>query len=238
MARLPRLTIPGLPHLVVQRGHNGASVFGDDVDRKNLLTVAQGYAADTGVEVHAWAFTSNRVFWLLTPSSTEALPKFMQALGRKYTRQFNARYGRTGTLWEGRYRVSVLQPEIWVVPAMVFLDTLSVREGLGVHPFEQAWSSGAHLAGRPAPHLPLSFPGRGWAPHSAYWALGNTPFAREAAYAGRVEAGLSDQQIQVLEKTTRQGWVLGDSDFIQNLQSQTERRLTQAKPGRPRKPRD
>jgi putative transposase len=234
MARLPRLTIPGLPHLVVQRGHNGAAVFGDDEDRRNLLVAAQGYAADAGVEVHAWAFTQNRVFWLLTPAHAGALATFMQALGRTYTRQFNRRYGRSGTLWEGRYRVGVLQPGRWVIAAMVFLDTLSVREGLSMHPFELSWSSGAHCVGRPAPHLPDPVHGRGWGPHPDYWALGNTPFAREAAYEKWVETGLSVSQIQSLEATVRQGWVLGDPAFIESLQGQTARRLSRAQPGRPR----
>ena len=234
MARLARLSMPGLPHLVMQRGHNGAPVFGDDADRLSLLAAAQAYAADAGVEVQAWALTETRVFWLLTPASAGALAGFMQALGRKYTREFNRRHGRSGTLWEGRYRVSVLQPGHQVLAAMVFLDTLSVREGLSTHPFEQAWGSGAHCAGRLAPHLPEPVLGRGWGPHPDYWALGNTPFAREAAYAALVEAGLSESQIQQFEKTTRQGWVLGDPAFIQSLQGQTARRLTPAKPGRPR----
>ena len=234
MARLPRLSLPGLPHLVMQSGHNGAPVFVDDADRRSLLQVAKDYAADSGVEVHAWAFTENRFFWLLTPSHSQALSVFMQALGRKYTRQYNTRHGRSGTLWEGRYRVSVLQPGRFVLPAMVFLDTLSVREGLTMHPFESTWSPGAHYAGRPAPHLPESMLGRGWGPHADYWALGNTPFAREAAYAAQVELGLSAAEIEQLETTTRQGWVLGDLEFIDALQGQTARRLTPAKAGRPR----
>lgn len=225
MARLPRLSIPGLPHHVLLQGNNGQAVFVDDDDRRLLLDILLAYAAECAVSLHAWVLLPDGLQLLLTPQTADGLSRFMQSVGRKYTRQFNLRHGRSGTLWEGRYRSTVLQPERYLIPCMVSMDTLPVRAGLVSEPLAHAWSSHAHHVGRVSDRRLVA--------HPVYWQLGNTPFAREAAYAARVAEGVSAADAQALGQASQHGWVLGDAAFIEALQGQADRRLTRAAAGRP-----
>ena len=225
MARLPRLSIPGLPHQVIYRGNNGQPVFLDDADRQRMLECLAQYAPEHRVDLHAYVLMPGEVVLLLTPQAAGALSGFMQAVGRKYTRQFNQRHGRSGTLWEGRYRSTVLQPERFLLACMVCIDQRPVQQALAPAPQDYAWSSHAHYIGRDADRLVV--------PHAQYWQLGNTPFAREAAYAQCVEAGVSAADQAFILQSTRHGWVMGDPDFLSELQGGVMRRLSKAKAGRP-----
>ena len=147
-------------------------------------------------------------------------------MGRRYVQYFNRRHARTGTLWEGRYRSTVLQPERYLLACMVYLDLNPVRAGLVQQPADYAWSSHAHWVGLRND--------RWLAPHALYWALGNTPFAREAAYAALVQAGLGASMQTSLTDSALSGWALGDTEFLEGLQQQTPRRVTRGAPGRPR----
>src|SRR5437764_337892 len=108
MARLPRLAIAGLPHLVIQRGHNGQIVFADAVDRASYRAALREAAGKAGVAIHAYALLDAQVRMLVTPESPQALSSLMQSVGRRYTAGFNRRHGRSGTLWDGRFRATVI----------------------------------------------------------------------------------------------------------------------------------
>lgn len=226
MARLPRLAVTDQPHLVLWRGHNRQPVFQDDADRQAFLDLMAEQAPREGVEVHAFALLDATLWLLVTPRREGALSRLMQGLGRSYVRRFNQRHGRTGTLWEGRYRATVLAPD-YVLPAMVCLDHEPVQAGLAAAPEAYRWSSHRHHAG-------LSVQ-RGLQAPAAWWALGDTPFAREAAYRQQVQSGLSREMEQRIRQAAAAGWPLGDAAFLQRLQAQTGRRTQPARPGRPRK---
>jgi putative transposase len=151
----------------------------------------------------------------------------MQGVGRDYVRAFNRRHGRSGTLWEGRYRSTLVQAERHLLPCMVFIDLDPVREGLCAEAAQHAWSSHRHHTGLAQD--------RGLTPHAMYWALGNTPFAREAAYAELVRTGLHAQQMGAIAEALWHGWVLGDAGYLATLARDTDRRLSPARAGRPKK---
>ncbi|PJI98966.1 putative transposase [Acidovorax sp. 69] len=226
MARLPRLTLPGHLHHVIQRGNNRQSIFQDREDFETMLGLLADNALRHGVAVHAYVLMDNHFHLLVTPSTLEGLPQMMQAVGRRYVQYFNRRHARTGTLWEGRYRSTVLQPERYLLPCMVYLDLNPVRAGLVVHAVDYPWSSHAHWRGVRNDRL--------LTPHALYWALGNTPFAREAAYAALVQAGIGSLEQTALTSSVLSGWALGGPEFIEELQRQTLRRVMQGQPGRPR----
>lgn len=228
MARLPRLTLPGYPHHVIHRGNNRQAVFVDRQDREMLLESLVEQARACDVAVHAYVLMDNHFHLLATPRTAAGLPLLMQAVGRRYVRAFNQRHGRTGTLWEGRYRSTVLDPARYLLACMAYIDLNPVRAGLVADPAEYPWSSHAHALGLR--------PDRLVTPHALYWALGNTPFAREASYGALVQAGLAEQECRRITDATLSGWALGDADFAASLQAQTERRVTKAQAGRPRKP--
>lgn len=225
MARLPRLTVPGYPHHVIQRGNNRQPIFVTDDDRRYFLALLHEIAAAQGVAVHAYVLMDNHFHLLLTPQSDKALPQMMQALGRRYVRYFNDRERRTGTLWEGRYRSTLIEADRYLLTCMAYIDLNPVRAGMVVQAEDYPWSSHGHYAGHKAdPWI---------TPHPLLWSLGNTPFARESAYVALVRSGLNPTQQTALTRSVMSGWALGERDFVQTLQAQTPRRLSKATAGRP-----
>jgi putative transposase len=225
MARLPRLTLPGYPHHVIQRGNNRQAIFTKTDDYQRLLDLLDDNARQFEVAIHAYVLMSNHFHLLLTPQTADGLPQMMQAVGRRYVRYFNDAQQRSGTLWEGRYRSTLIQTERYLLACMAYIDLNPVRAGLVVQAADYPWSSHSHYIGRRTDKL-LS-------PHPLVWELGNTPFAREVAYAEMVQAGINPVQQVALTKATLSGWALGEPDFVADLQKRTQRRVSKGQAGRP-----
>ena len=225
MARLPRLTLAGYPHHIILRGNNRQAIFMDSADFQRMLALLQNHAKERDVQVHSYVLMSNHLHLLLTPLQNDSLPKMMQAVGRSYVLYFNKRHGRSGTLWEGRYRSSLIQTERYFLACMAYIDLNPVRAGMVAQAADYLWSSHGHYIGRQ---------NEAWlSPHPLYWDMGNTPFAREATYAAMVQAGVNQEQQQALTSSALSGWALGEKSFVQGLQKQTTRRVNRAKAGRP-----
>jgi putative transposase len=225
MARLPRLTVPGYPHHIIQRGNNRQAIFAGPTDYELLLSLIDEHARKQQVAIHAYVLMSNHFHLLATPETAEGIPQMMQAVGRRYVRTYNLRHGRTGTLWEGRYKSTLIQAERYLLACMVYIDLNPVRAGMVAEPANYPWSSYQHYSGRKVDKLIT--------PHPLYWELGNTPFAREQAYTELVRTGISDQQKRALTDSALRGWALGEPDYVADLQRRTERRVVPAKAGRP-----
>jgi len=225
MARLPRLTVTGYPHHVILRGNDRQDIFRNTADYKRMLDLFEQHSREQGVDMHAYVLMTNHLHLLLTPQQEQGLPKMMQAVGRSYVQIFNKVHGRTGTLWEGRYRSTLIQTERYLLACMAYIDLNPVRANMVAQPEDYVWSSYGHYAGRRHDRLIT--------PHALYWGLGNTPFAREATYAEMVHAGIHADQQRALTDATLSGWALGDAKFIAGLEAQTPRRLSKDKAGRP-----
>ena len=227
MARMSRLAAAGLPHHLLQRGHNRQMVVLDVADCTQLLAFAAEAARASQVQVHAYALLPTELHWILTPQTDASASQFMQAVGRRYGRYFNTRHARSGSLWDGRFRSAVFQAEGFMVDHLLLLDTLPVRHGLAAKPQEFAWSSAAHHLGEG---------GASWlVPPPQYWALGNTPFERESSYGQRLEDGLSARRLKQLDDAVASGWALGDAAFVAQLQQQLGRRVQAGQRGRPKR---
>lgn len=225
MARLPRLSVPGYPHHIIQRGNNRQAIFSSVADFQMLLSLLQENAQKFDVAVHAYVLMDNHFHLLATPATAEGLPLMMQAVGRRYVRYFNDRQGRTGTLWEGRYRSTVIDTDRYLLACMAYIDLNPVRAGLARDASAYPWSSHAHYVGQRSDRLVT--------PHALFWTLGNTPFSREAAYAALVAQGIAPGQQEALTRAALGGWALGDESFVMELQKDTSRRVTKTKAGRP-----
>ncbi|MEY4139646.1 MAG: hypothetical protein RLZZ371_1828 [Pseudomonadota bacterium] len=225
MARLPRLTLPGYPHHVIQRGNNRQAIFVTPDDYRKLLDLLEEYAKKFEVAVHAYVLMSNHFHLLATPQTDDGLPKMMQAVGRSYVRYFNDVHQRSGTLWEGRYKSTLIQTDRYLLACMAYIDLNPVRAGLVSEAQEYPWSSHLHYLGLRVDRL--------IAPHALYWGLGNTPFAREAAYAELVQNGIKPVQQLAMTQATLSGWALGDEKFVADLQKRTTRRVAKSGAGRP-----
>ena len=225
MARLPRLTVPGYPHHVIQRGNNRQAIFATAADYQMLLDLLDENARKFGVALHAYVLMTNHFHLLATPSTADGLPQMMQSVGRRYVRYFNDRQARSGTLWEGRYRSTLIDTERYLLACMAYIDLNPVRAGLVSDPRDYPWSSHSRHVGLQTDRLVT--------PHPLYWELGNTPFAREAAYAELVAAGISSEEQDALTQSALSGWALGDEKFVADLQRRTERRVQKNQAGRP-----
>jgi putative transposase len=225
MARLPRLTLPGYPHHVIQRGNNRQPIFATSADYQTLLNLLDENAKKFGVAIHAYVLMSNHFHLLATPQTVEGLPQMMQAVGRRYVRYFNDSQRRSGTLWEGRYKSTLIQTERYLLACMAYIDLNPVRAGLVVQARDYPWSSHGHYTGQRIDKLIT--------PHPLFWELGNTPFAREAAYAELVQKGISPVQQAALTDSVLRGWALGEPDFVADLQKRTGRRVVKSTAGRP-----
>ena len=225
MARQPRLTVAAHPHHVIQRGNDRQAIVRDDADRERLLALWQEHAQTFKVASHAYVVMDNHFHLLVTPETDDGLPKMMQAVGRAYVRYFNLRHQRTGTLWEGRYRSNLIESERYLLACMVYIDLNPVRAGMVAQPADFKWSSHRHCIGQLSDKLVT--------PHALFWGLGNTPFAREAAYAELVQTGLAQADKDQLTRSALSGWALGSVDFVSELQQATTRRLAPRKAGRP-----
>jgi putative transposase len=188
----------------------------------------------------------DHIHLLATPSEQGGLGRFMQAVGRRFVAAYNRRHGRSGALWAGRFRATVLDPAQYLLDAMVFIETHPWRLGLSEAPQavnDTCPSSLAQHLNRRTDALVQD--------HALFWALGNTPFDREAAWRARLEQGLGASMVTSLTDSARKGWVLGDQRFIQSLSDWRsgqggapggsvlpERRLSPARRGRPKQVRD
>ena len=226
MARLPRLYVPGCPQHVIQRGNARRAVFLDDADREAYLRWLAEVVREYRLELLAYVLMENHVHLLVIPPAEGVLGRALQSLGRRYVRYFNDRHEHAGTIWEGRYRATIVDSERYVLECMRYIDLNPVRAGVVAEPAAFRWSSYGHHAGTiDDPKL---------TDHPSFWALGNTPFARQATYRELCAEGMSAAKAQRISDATNKGWALGDEAFIEGVKELATRRLTPVlKRGRP-----
>lgn len=233
MARMPRLEVPGLVHWVGLRGNNGSAIFSCEQDYQDALNFARQAQQLFPVQVLGFCLVPSAMHWLLRPQQDRALSLWVQQLARRFVRSINARHGRTGTLFEGRFRSGILQEQTHLLPCMWALDSEPVRLGLVEQAQDWAYSSAAWYVGRPAAHQGLHGVQLGSLLSAApeVWALGNTPYEREARYA----QGLQQAYTPAWMASLQAGWAVGDAPFLAQLQADAGRRVQRAARGRPRK---
>lgn len=227
MARLPRFILPHHPHHVFQKGNNHERIFGDEEDYLVFLKWLKEAANQYEVRIHAYTLMETQLHILATPSDKEGLASMMQWIGRHYVTYFNRKYDRTGTLWEGRFRTSLIEAVSHFLDCSCFLEWLPVRLGIAKKPDDYRWSSYSHHAGiRQDPLI---------SDHRLYWDLGNTPFAREAAYHALMMEPFSFEEAEALHQALVKGWLIGSDDFRQEIERRLDRKLRLGRRGRPPK---
>ena len=226
MARLARLAVGGYPHLVVQRSGSRA-LFADDVDAGLLLETLQNAAVEAGVALHGYALLPRGLWLLATPGEADGVGRTMQAIGRRYVRWINDRRGERGGLFAGRYRAALLEADTQLREALRFVEWQPVLTGLAHSPEDYRWSSCRHHVGLVADP--------GVRVHPLYWALGNTPFERQAAYRAWLGAGPGSGCSEQFERALSGGWVLGSTEFVRQIEHLCPRRPQRAPAGRPRR---
>jgi putative transposase len=193
MTRKHRTFVPGYPVHVVQRGVNRCDIFANDNDRNKYLDFLAEASDKHDCPVHCYVLMGNHVHLLMTPGHKNALAKTMQSVNVRYVWHFNKCHERTGPLWEGRYRTSLVDSDGYLQVCYQYIDLNPVRAGFCAQPADYRWSSYRHHA--------YGEPDRVVTRHRGYMWLGETATARQQRYRGWFRQSLSDQQLAAIRKS-------------------------------------
>lgn len=230
MSRLPRYVIPGQPQHIIQRGNNRQVIFAAEADYQFFRDVLVKAAEMHGLAVHAYVWMTNHIHLLATPESGRSISTVFQSVGRRYVQYFNYTYRRSGTLWEGRYRATVVDSERYLLTVMRYIELNPVRAGIVVDPSEYPWSS----------YLCNAFGDSGsnsnWiVPHREYLSLGATPAKRQSTYHGVFQEAIAAKDLSDIRECTHKGWALGNERFREQIEAVGKRRAASKGVGRPKK---
>ena len=216
MARLPRLNLPDVPLHVIQRGNNRQAIFFADDDYAVYLDKLKEYGDKYHVAIHAFVLMTNHVHLLMTPSAKIGISQLMQSLGRYYVRYINQSYGRTGTLWEGRYKSTLVDEDRYLLTLSRYIELNPVRARMAPHPRDYPWSSYHHNAGDKTIGLIT--------PHACYEALGDDVEARRKAYRALFRRHIPAATLDAIRLNTNRGWVLGNDRFRAEIEAMAGQR--------------
>jgi len=205
MARHPRIDLPGIAQHIVQRGNNRQACFATDADYGGYLRELAEAASKHGCAIHAYVLMTNHVHVLATPAEAGAIARMMQAIGRRYVGCFNARYGRTGTLWEGRYKAALVGSQRYVLACYRYIELNPVRAGMVSSPEEYRWSSHGHNALGARQSLITA--------HPSYMALASDDTTRYVRYRQFIAARADPDEAESIHKHTAQQRVFGNERF-------------------------
>jgi len=218
MARLPRLNLAGVPQHIIQRCNNRQVCFFEDQDYKVYLVKLLEFSKKYQVAVHAFVLMTNHVHILATPSIDTGVSQMMQSLGRYYVRYINVKYRRSGTLWEGRFKSTLVQSDFYLLSVMRYIELNPVRAKMVQLVSEYPWSSFQHNGLGKKIELIAS--------HSVYKVLASSKSERLKGYIQLFDEQLSDHSIQEIRDATNKSWVLGDENFKLQIEEQIHRRCS------------
>jgi len=226
MARQPRFTLPGIPQHVIQRGNNRNPCFYAEEDYRRYRNDLAEAAKKNKAIIHAYVFMTNHVHLLVTPQHEHSITHMMQDLGRKYVRYINRTYKRTGTLWEGRFKASLVDSDAYLFTCMRYIELNPVRANIVEHPDEYGWSSYECNANGKVDTLIH--------PHSLFTALDKRSEQCQFAYRELFYIDLESDQIDAIRDALNQQLVLGRDDFKDKIEEMTNRQTRPRPLGRPR----
>ena len=217
MARLPRLSIPGVPQHIVQRGNNRQACFFCNNDRAFFMNKLAEACESEGVKVHAYVLMSNHVHLLMTSHTVNGISKVMQMVGRNYVRYINTTYQRSGTLWEGRFRSSLVQSQRYLLNVYKYIELNPVRAAIVAHPADYIWSSYQHNAGLKKIAVIT--------PHEEYLNMGNSSETRAERYINLVTSPESESSTFNIRHCLNKSQIYGNDKFRQEIKENLKRRV-------------
>jgi putative transposase len=226
MARLPRYSIVNHPQHIILQGRDGQTIFHQDQDYQYFHDCLDAAAYNYQLKVHAYVLMPDHVHVLATPANTDSIARVVQSIGRNYVQYFNECYGGNGTLWEGRYRATVIDAKNYLLNVSRYIELNPVRNRLVDKPQDYRWSSYAHNALAQNDEIISTAP--------QYQDLGDSARDCAKAYRKLCRQKPSAQQVEEITAATMKGWVLGDSRFARKIEKLSGRRATQLPKGRPK----
>lgn len=227
MPRKPRFFLSGLPVHIVQRGRSREPVFFEEGDYTAYLDGLREGALRYGCAIHAYVLMTNHVHVLATPDAKDGITRMMQYVGRRYVPYVNAVYGTSGSLWEGRYKASLIHDEGYLLTCMRYIELNPVRASMVNAPARYRWSSYRANANGET-HEMLT-------PHPLYLALGRGPVTRQTAYRELFRVHLDAEALRDIRDAWLSGTPLGNDHFKEKIERKLKTKIGQARRGRPRK---
>jgi len=228
MPRLPRFVIPGQPQHVIQRGNDRQDIFCAEDDYSFYLEKLGEAAEKYQCDIHAYVLMTNHVHLLVTPQQDNSIGKTMQSLGRYYVQYFNHSYNRTGGLWEGRYKATLIDSEQYLLTCMRYIELNPVRASkMASHPSEYPWSSYRFNALGQSNELVI--------PHKEYKRLGADDTKRQTAYRKLFRSHIPEMTLEAIREATNKAWVLGGDRFKKRVKKKLNRPLESTGHGGDRK---
>ena len=226
MPRRARMYIPDLPYHIVQRGNNREACFIEPENYLFYLELWRQCSQRYGVAVHAYCLMTNHIHFLVTPQTEESISNTMKVVGSRYAQYINLKYKRTGTLWEGRHRSSLVQTDKYLLKCYRYIELNPVRAAMVKRPEEYQWSSyGVNAWGD-----------NYWlVPHAEYLSLGKTTEERCYAYRELFKVQLSEENLHLIRQSAHYSQPIGDDRFREQIEKRYGITLGQTKRGRPKK---
>lgn len=230
MARLPRYFVKGQPQHIIQRGNNRELIFAHDDDYRFYLECLQDAIEKNKLSIHSYVLMTNHVHLLASPEVETSISKTLQSVGRRYVQYFNYTYKRTGTLWEGRYKATVIDSDQYLLTCMRYIELNPVRADMVKKPNGYPWSSyGVNAEGKACKLIKL---------HDVYKKLGMNEEKRQSAYRQLFQITIGKSDLDALRQATNKGWVLGGDQFRTEIERLSGRRSIAKPRGRPKKGKD
>ena len=227
MSRQPRLVVVGYPHHIILRGNNRSAIFYNDKDRRFFIDCLKDAKKKTKSKIYTYCLMTNHVHLLVEPSIENGLGNMMQSLGRRYVRYINQTYQRSGTLWEGRFKSSLVGKDEYLLACSRYIELNPVRAKMVKDPKDYPWSSfGFKAEGRPDNLLDQD---------EVYLGLGETENKRQLNYKKLFLNTIPDQELNLIRYATQKGGIIGNKEFIDKVTDALGRNILLRQRGRPRK---
>ena len=227
MSRMARVVLPDHPHHVVQRGHNRQVVFAAGRDYQRYLDTLREYKELYGVAVHAFCLMTNHVHLLLSPREPTAIGKLMKRLAGRQTRHHNYLEGRSGTLWEGRFKSSPVERDDYLLACSRYIELNPLRARIVAEPQDYAWSSCRYRFGVGTAN---------WLDYdSAYLGLANNELERRRLYREFLGAAIPSEELTLIREAVQRGQLTGAGRFTEEVAGILGRRVERRGQGRPKK---
>lgn len=222
-----RVVVPDHPHHILQRGHSGQEVFKVEQDYLKYLQDLRELKEKLGVKIYGWCLLPNEVHLLIDPlTKPGALSVLMKALAARTTRHRNRKDKRGGTIWESRFRSSVIQRGHWTLACLRYLEKRPVLVGLANAPARFPWSSFNMRMGR-GEFSWLDQP-------EEFLVLGETNHERRRLYRTFIEQHIHDWEAEAILGAAIRNQLAGDKQFIDEVEEITGVRVSVRGRGRPR----
>ncbi len=140
MARPLRIQFPGAFYHVMSRGNEKQDIYRTRRDREKFLDYLRSASVRYGAVIHCYCLMDNH-YHLMVETPEGNLSQIMRHINGAYTTYFNAKHGRVGHLFQGRYRSVLVDADVYCLTLSRYIHLNPVKEGLSACPSEYEWSS-------------------------------------------------------------------------------------------------